>query len=225
MAIAAVAAGLGVLEGVAQVFDGFHDAKKSKEELNSLHTPFYKVQNEYFQNNNLASGLAQGGLTQGAKDYLTTSSERGLGSSIGALTQTGGGSGDISKLFDTYNRSIANTAAEDSQQQIGNIKYFMDTNNDLASQKTIQWGINEKDPYEKKLAELKSKLAADKQNIFSGASTAIGAISAYGTSKQNQDQIDGLTGKNKTMQQDPFKVGAPPSWVTNFQDPNLLPPL
>ena len=101
----------------------------------------------------------------------------------------------------------------------------MDTNNDLASQKTIQWGINEKDPYEKKLAELKSKLAADKQNIFSGASTAIGAISAYGTSKQNQDQIDGLTGKNKTMQQDPFKVGAPPSWVTNFQDPNLLPPL
>ena len=66
MAIAAVAAGLGVLEGGAQVFDGFHDAKKSKEELNS-YTRLFTSQNEYFQNNNLASGLAQGGLTQGQK--------------------------------------------------------------------------------------------------------------------------------------------------------------
>ena len=224
MAIAAVSAGLSILQSGAQIYEGLHGMKKDQAELDSLKTPFYKVQDEYFQNNNLAAGLAEGGLTQSSKDYLTTQSERGLGASIGALTQTGGGSGDISKLFDTYNRSIANTAAEDSQAQINNIKYFMDTNKDLASQKTIQWGINEKDPYEKKLSELKSKLAADKQNVFGGASSAIGGVAALGTSYQNQDLIDAISGKNKAVQQDPFRVGTPPAWVLNYQDPNLVPP-
>ena len=207
MAIAAITAGVGILQGGAQLIDGFISKKKDKAELASLNTPFYKVQNEFYNNNNIAAGLAQGGLTQGAKDYATSGAERGLSGSISALTQTGAGSGDISKLFDTFNNSIRNTAAEDSQQQINNIRYYMDTNKELAGQKITQWGINEKDPYEQKLSELKSKIAADKQNIFNGASTVIGAGAALGTSMQNKDYIDAITGKGTSASPDPYRSG------------------
>jgi hypothetical protein len=183
--VAAASAGLGLLEGGYQFFHSLSDEKKSKAELERLQRPFYDIQNEFYQNRNMAAQQAQGGLTSTAKDYYTSQTERGLGSGVQAILGVGGDAGDISKLFDRFSQSTFNVAAADSEAQAKNIQYFMDTNKDLAGQKITQWSLNELQPYEDKLAQLTERIKADEQNKFGGVNTAIGSLTAAGTSLSN----------------------------------------
>ncbi len=183
----AVAGGLGVLSGVAKSIFGGSQVKKANRELARLKTPFYKIQDEYYQNKNMAAQAAQGGLAQSAKDYYTTESQRGLGAGLNALTTGGGSPNDVSRLFDTYNRSISRVAAEDSAKRLENIRYFMDAQKDLAGQKTTQLTINEYQPYQNKLKELTQRKAAGQQNIYAGIDQAIGSAAATATSLTNYD--------------------------------------
>ncbi len=178
-------AGLSVLSGAGKAIFGGSELKKTKQELASLRMPGYKIQDEYFQNRNIAGSLAQGGLTQGAKDYYTEEAGRGLGAGISATLQGGGGVNDISRLLDTYNRGIKNVAAEDAEKQMSNIKNYTDTLKDLAGQKTMQWAINEYQPYQNKLKELTQRRAAGYQNLFGGIGDIAGGLGAAGTALQN----------------------------------------
>lgn len=178
-------AGLNVIAGGAKSIFGANELKKTKQELAALHMPGYKIQDEYFQNRNIAGSLAQGGLTQGAKDYYTEEAGRGLGAGISATLQGGGGVNDISRLLDTYNRGIKNVAAEDAEKQMGNIKNYTDTLKDLAGQKTMQWAINEYQPYQNKLKELTQRRAAAYQNLFGGIGDVASSLGGAGTALQN----------------------------------------
>ena len=171
--------------------------KKDKAELSRLTPAFYKIQDEYFQNYNQAASDAQSGLTQGSKDYYTDEVSRGLGTGISGVLSAGGGPNDIAGLFDKYQRGIRGVAAEDSQKQLENIRYFMSTAKDLAGQKTIQWGVNEYQPYQNKLKELTQRIAADKQNIWGGIQGVVGAGQAAVTAGQNDSLLKGLFGDGK----------------------------
>jgi len=216
------AAGVGV--GIAQTISGAVNLKKDKAELSRLKPAIYKIQDEYYNNYNQAAELAQGGLTQGAKDYYGDMAGRGLGTGISGVLQAGGSVNDISKIFDSYNNSIKDLGVRDSEAQIGNIKYFQQVGKELAGQKTQQWAINEYAPYQNKLKELTQRVAADKQNIWGGITGAIGAGQAGVTSMQNERLINNLfktpgdvkktvstiadsTGGNILKVPDPFKVG------------------
>lgn len=177
----------GMVLSVAELLDATKKEKQAKKELDRLKTPFYKIQDEYFQNKNLAAGLAGSGLPQSTKDYADIERERGLSTGIGALLQSGASPNDISSLLGTYNLSVDRTAAEDAQTKMENIKYFMKTNADLAGQKTIQWAFNEAQPYERKLKEITDRRAAAEQNKLSAINLGIGSLSAAGTSLQNSD--------------------------------------
>jgi hypothetical protein len=184
------AAGVGV--GIAQTISGAVNLKKDKAELSRLKPAIYKIQDEYYNNYNQAAELAQGGLTQGAKDYYGDMAGRGLGTGISGVLQAGGSVNDISKIFDSYNNSIKDLGVRDSEAQIGNIKYFQQVGKELAGQKTQQWAINEYAPYQNKLKELTQRVAADKQNIWGGITGAIGAGQAGVTSMQNERLINNL---------------------------------
>lgn len=185
-AITIGSAALGVLEGGLQTVQGFGEEKRTKRELARLQKPYYKIQDEYFQNRNVAGVQAGQGMTSTAKDYLTTESERGVGANLAALTQLGGSPNDAAKLFDSYYNTINRTAAQDSEAQLNNIKYFIDQNSNVAKQKQIQWAVNEYQPYQAKLKELTERRAAAKQNEFGGLTTAVGSLSALGTAVSNQ---------------------------------------
>lgn len=219
----AVAAGAGLVKSGFDYFGAKSAEKKADEELASLKRPFYKVQNEYYQNRNLAQEQAQGGLTATAKDYYTNQTERGLGTGISAIQQTGGSPNDIAKLFDNYENGLFNVAAQDSMLQKQNIGQLMATNKDLAGQKTIQWSLNELQPYENKLKELTQRKGAAQINANNALNSAVGTIGATSTGLQNQKLLDKLfaTKKDPNDYLNVDVTKAAPSWLSTYQDPNL----
>lgn len=197
------AAVLGAGVEVAKVISSAHNLKKEKEELAKLHPAFYKIQDEYFQNKNIAGSLAQGGFTQTTKDFFTSGVELGLGSSMNALLKAGGSPNDIAGLMDVYGRSISGFGAEEGDRHIKNIQYFMDKNKELAGQKTTQWAVNEYQPYQAKLKEITERRAADTQNLWGGMEGVVGAASAYGTGQSNAKLMAKLFGDGKGGVSDP----------------------
>ncbi len=194
----------GELLGVGQLIKGTKDEKRAKQELSRLRQPLYGIQPEYYENRNILATEAGQGIPSATKDYLTSETQRGLGAGINALTQTGGGVNDISKLMDVYNRSLSKIGAEDAETHLKNIQYFMGANKDLAGQKTTQWAINEYQPYQAKLKELTKRREAAEQNIWGGLQSIVGASSANATANTNQDLFAKLFGDKK----DPFEYKA-----------------
>lgn len=181
-----VGAGLGLVGGISKLFGGKSDYEKNKEELAKIKDPFYKIQNEYYQNRNLAASQAQQGLSQPEQDYYTTESQRGLGSSLNALTQTSSSPNYIADIFDQYNRGLQSTAAKSAELRRANIMNFYERNKDLAGQKTIQWSLNEQQPIQNKRALLSGNMINAKQNQTQGWNDILGSISAASTAFMNR---------------------------------------
>ncbi|MCB0472508.1 MAG: hypothetical protein KDC56_05565 [Flavobacteriaceae bacterium] len=181
----------GVL-GAAQAISGASNLQKDKAELARLTPAFYKIQDEYYGNRNQAAVQSQSGFTQAAKDYYTDTMSRGFSSGLGTLLSAGGSANDIATLFDTYSQGMHRLAADDSERQLKNIQYYQQAAKDLAGQKTMQWAINEYQPYQNKLKELTQRIAADKNNIWGGLQSIVGAGQAAVTVSQNDDLIKGL---------------------------------
>jgi len=165
----------GEIIGAAQLISGTKNLKQDKADLANLKTPFYKIQDEYIKNQQLAAQEAGGGLSSASKDLYKTEAQRGEGAAVSALLQGGGDMNMISGIFDKYNRSTMGLAAEDSQAHQKNILHYMDVNKDLAGQKTTQFVVNELQPYENKLKELTERIAGDKANQWGGAQTILGS--------------------------------------------------
>jgi phosphoenolpyruvate carboxylase len=190
-----VAAGVAIVGVGTSVYKGIHAhnlEKKAQRERDAMKEPFFKVQDEYYQNRNIAESNAQQGISQASKDYQTVENERALSSSIKGLKDGGGSPNAISGLFDTFNRSVDRTAAEDSMAHLQNIQYYMDQNANIGNEKQKQWSLNEDQPYQRKLKEITERIGASKQNENNAANEAIGAASAYATSRQNKSLIDAL---------------------------------
>lgn len=171
----------GIVAGGAEAISGGINLKKDKADLANLKPAFYKVQEEYIKNAQLAGQEAAGGLPTATKDFYTSENQRGLGAGVSALLQGGGDMNMISNLFDKYNRNTMGLASEDAQAHQKNIQYYMGAAKDLAGQKTTQFVVNELQPYENKLKELTERVQGDKANIWGGIQTAIGSASAATT--------------------------------------------
>jgi hypothetical protein len=184
---------VGALVGVGlSAYKAYKSAKQKKaaaEMEARLRQPAYKVQNEYLENKNLALQNAGQGYTSAAKDYLTTEAERGLGTGITAISSSGGGPNDISKLYSTYLRSIDQTAAQDSQIQLGNIQRLMEANKEIAGQKSIGWSLNEDRPFQTRRKELRQDQMIADSNMWQGLEGVAGSLSAYGTGQLNSGMI------------------------------------
>lgn len=171
--------------------------KKDKAELARLNQPFYKIQQEYLDNYNQSAYNAQSGFTQASEDTFLDNADRGLSTSLDAITETGGGANDIASIFNSYSDNVRNFAAEDSEKQLNNIRYFQSTAKDLAGQKTTQWALNEFQPYQNKLKEITGRIAANKQNVNNSVQSFFGTNQAAVTSLQNDDLISKLFGDGK----------------------------
>lgn len=199
MAFAIAGAAIGLVEGGVKLYSALHNEKKDKAALANLKQPFYNVQNEFYQNKNIAAQQAQTGLTSTAKNYLTNENEKGLGAGVQAILSSGGSGADISKLLSTYTNSTFNAAAQDSEAQQKNIQYFMDINKELAGQKITQWSLNEYQPYENKLKQLTENIATDKANANNAFDTAMGSFSAAGTALSNKGLLKSQAGVNNSQ--------------------------
>jgi hypothetical protein len=188
----AIAAGTTAVIGGAEFISGLESKKKDERELKSLKQPFYNIQSEYYQDRNIAAENAGQGTPAGTKQYETQEAQRGLGTALGDILKGGGDVNSAAMLLSQYNNNIGKIGAADAEQHAANIQYFMNANKDLAGQKTTQWSINELQPYEAKLKELKQNAATDQQNEIGGLTTAVGGVTALGTGGQNAALIKKL---------------------------------
>ena len=176
--------------GVAQSIGGMIQAKKARTELEGMEQPFFKVQDELLQNRNLAASQAQIGVPQATKDYMTSETQRGLGSSIAAMNQSGGSPNNVTDLFQSYQRGIQQNSAMFAQQQVAGMDQFMQQNAEVAGQKTMKWAINEFQPFQNKVQMLQGRINQGNQNLSGGANAVLGGLSSYGTANQNQDLME-----------------------------------
>ena len=183
---------LGTAKGVFDYFGAKKDEAQARKELDRLKPTFYKIQDEFNQNRNIAGELAQSGLPESTKSYYTTEAQRGLGSSLQAITEGGGSPNDAGRLMDIYGRSVSNIAAADADSRIKNIGAFMDANKEMAGQKITQWTLNEYAPYQRRLKELTQRIDAAKQNKNTGLNTAIAGLATWGTNQSNKDLMQNL---------------------------------
>lgn len=190
-----------------------HEEKAAQTDANNLKRPFEKVSDEYYQNQNIAREQASGGLPIDVKLNLESQRNKGLGTSIGALNQAGGSPNDYARLNSIYDDSLKNESAEDAQQHFANIQYLMGVNKDMAGQKTTQWGVNEYQPYESKLAEIQGRKVASKTNFNNAVEEGIGSIDSVSTTIQNA--VGGRKNGNTTDPNSPI----PGSVVNAYDDP------
>lgn len=148
--------------------------------------------------------MAGSGLPDATKAFMTSEAERGLGTGIRGILESGGSPSDISKLFDVFDTSVMRTGAEDAQARLANIKNTFDVNKDLAGQKEIQFGVNELQPYQSALQSIQKRREAAQTNMFGGAQTAVGSIGAVGTELQNQGLLKQMLKGNNSPKEDMY---------------------
>lgn len=186
-ASAAVTAGLGIYKTIK----GANDSADAKRRAKLNIRPTYDIAPEYFANQGIASNLAQGGLPDSTKNYYETNAERGLGSSLGAMLQTGGGVNSIGDLYDRFDQNNRAIAAADAQQKIENIKNLMAANNQLADQKTQKWVLDKYQPYLDTAKSIAGEKAQGQGEVNEGLNTVAGAVSSYaGANAKQEDTIN-----------------------------------
>ena len=188
MPLTVSAVGTGLL-GLYNTVKGAGETADAKKRAKYNIRPDFDIQKEYYDNQGLASNIAQEGLPESTKNYYETNSERGLGSSLGAILATGGGVNSVGKLYDSFNRGTQAIAAQDAEQKINNIKNLMATNKDLADQKTQQWVLNKYQPY----LDTAKSIAGEKQDgradTNSGLNTISGAISNWAKGQKDASDV------------------------------------
>ena len=176
--------------GLAKSIYGAIDSGKAKKELANLKPFDWKIQDEYFQNRNMAGNMATQGLDSASKDFYTTEAQRGLGSTFEAISQGGGNDPNVtSGLMDNYNRGLANLAATDASKRLDNIKYFIGENAKLAGKLDIKQGLKFQD-YQRNLKQLMERRATGQANLWGGIGDVVSSVGAYGTAKQNEELLD-----------------------------------
>lgn len=217
--LAAAPAIISAGKGVYDMISGGSKYNKAKKEMDALATPFYKIQNEYTQNRNVAANRAGHGFGAAQLDYLTDENERGLGAGISALSQGGGaGANDLAKILDTYSRTAARTAAEDAELQTQQISQFFNANKDLAGQKTIQWHENEYQPWANKQSLLANQMGVAKKTQDQGWNSTISGISGALSAFTNDDMQKAMLAKKE---QQYAGMNAPQAAAATF-DPSVI---
>lgn len=171
--------------GIAKVISGIGQASKGRKLLASAKRPEYKIQDEYYDNRNLAARSAQTGYAQGSKDFFVDQADRGLTSGIDAVLQGGGTVNNISRLYDNYNQANRRFAAEDTQLRDAKLKSFLDANTALAGQETQKWAIDKYEPYKDTVRQANQMINGGTQNAWNGASTVASTASAAAVAAAN----------------------------------------
>jgi len=207
----AVIGGIGAVAksglGISQIIGGNKKAR-------GLVRPTFKIQDEYFDNDSLAESRAQSGLSDTSKDFYSSTAERGLTSGIDTTLRGGGTVNNIQNLYDSYLQGERSIAAEDDNRRIQNLKTVMDTNVELAGQKTQEWALNKYEPYKDKMKAATQEKEAGYGNLFGGLSDGMGVASAYATSKFNEDLLE----NNKGNKESNFAINATPISASPFTE-------
>lgn len=144
--------------------------------------PDYSIQAEYERNQRLAAQAAETGLTPEAKAYYEDLADEGFASGTNAILEGGGDLNTIGNLYQNRLQSDREIAARDSEARLQNIKNAMAANAELAGQKSMQWSLNEYEPYKDKAKQAAALRDSSNLNLQSGLGDVMSGVGSYLTS-------------------------------------------
>lgn len=190
-------AALGAISAVYKIGHGISQTADANKRALVNRRPDYNIQQEYYDNQNIAENQAGQGFTSKTVDNYNTQTERGLQATIDATLQGGGGPNAIQGAFGAYNLGNRNFAAADAEKQTENIRALYDRNKDLAGQKTQQWVLDKYKPFQDEAAAIAQEKNAGQQNISTGISEGIATAASVATAGVNASMLGGAGGAAK----------------------------
>lgn len=183
----AAGAVVGGISALYKIGHGLAQEKDAKYRAARNLRPNFDIQQEYFDNQNIAENLAGQGYTSKTVDNYNSENERGLQSTIDATLQAGGGAGAIQGALSNYNLGNRSFAAADAEKQTKNIEGLFDRNKDLAAQKVQQWVLNKYKPFQDEAATIAAEKSASQQNISTGLAEGTADVSSLAKGSVSSD--------------------------------------
>jgi len=177
------AAGAAIKGGI-----GIYQQIQAKKKADANKRSDFNIEDEYFDNRDIAARLAQGGIDEASLDYYGDMAGRGLNTAASSILQGGGNINDINRAYDTYLQGTRSIAAKDSELRRENILNYLDKNSEIAKLKTQKWALNEYQPF----LDTAEAAAREKE---AGISNLVGAVqegAAIAASEQQRKLYEDL---------------------------------
>lgn len=179
-----IGAGADLLKSVFGAYQFLHGNSK----LNKLERPEYEQDQNILNNQQLAGQIASQGIPDAQKNFYSDQINSGLGSSLNAITQGGGGLGYVTNALGQSNNSFAQLLAMDAESKLRNQDVLMNANKDVRDENMKAFDYNKNRPYELAYNKWSAMTNSGAQNIFGGLK-GIGASAVAGS-----DALNGMTG-------------------------------
>jgi hypothetical protein len=172
--------------GITQMFKGNN---MYKDLMNNI--PQYEVDPNIQYNLSLAKNIAQQGIPSQARNLYTENVERGLGSTIAAMQQGGGGLNMLNQAYQSSTDAFRNFMMQDAQQKLANQQAVIQAGKDVRDENLRAFQQNEMLPFQLKYQRSNQLSNAGSQNIFGGMSglgnTAFGFEDLFGSNVGGKD--------------------------------------
>jgi len=183
--VAAVVSGVGV---GYKIYSDVRQKSQTKKEQKRLmaEQPAYETPDEFKQNKDLASYMAQRGLDEQSLQFYKTQNERNLANANQTALELGGGVNTINQNYESSLRGLGALAVRDSMMKADNLKLLMENNATLGGQAQTNWAINYKQ-WKDAMNFSNNQINAPNQGIVDGV-TSLGSILGQSFSEFQQNK-------------------------------------
>lgn len=168
--LAALGLGIGAAGDLFKTIFGISQMVKGNKDYRNLiqNVPQYQVDPNILYNQSLAQNIAQQGIPSQARNLYTENVERGLGSTLNAITQGGGGLNMANQVFQSGNDAFRKFLEMDAMQKLQNQETLMNANKDVREENLRAFQQNQMLPFQLKFQRSNQLSNAGTQNLFGG---------------------------------------------------------
>jgi len=197
-----VAAGVAVVGGGIQVYQGIQQKKQGRELEDSLDKPEFRIPPEIAKNMSEAEMRSYQGLPDEQKAAFLDNQQRAAQTALRSSSDRRGGLGMISQIQAQQDRSSLGLLQQDVAARDANILRAQESRAVMASyrDKRFEHDYNE---YSSDLDYARAQVGAGMQNISGGLVTAGSALQS---GIANQEGADGLTRKERRLYEHQTKM-------------------
>ncbi len=180
---------IGAGSDLFKTFYGLEQMITGNNKLDKLNQnrPQYQVDPNIQYNAQLAGQLASEGLPSSTKNFYGDQIERGLGSTITATLQGGGGLGYVNNAYQSSTDAFRQLLSMDAQQKLQNSQILMGAKKDLRDENLQAWNYNVNVPFQQQWNRYTNQTNSGAQNIFGGGqglgADTLGLWDAFGNNK------------------------------------------
>ena len=190
-----VAAGVAVVGGGIQVYQGIKQQREGRELENSLDKPEFRIPPEIAKNMSEAEMRSYQGLPDEQKAAFLDNQQRAAQTALRSSSDRRGGLGMISQIQSQQDRSSLGLLQQDVAARDANILRAQESRKIMASYRDKRFE-HEYNEYSSDLDYARAQVGAGMQNVAGGLTTAGSAIQS---GIANQEGADGLTRKERKL--------------------------